>query len=569
MIFLMIMATIIGYSAYKNMWIGLISVFVVIIPSVYSLIPLIVEQRKLKSFRKNRLTESIFTDRKEDLEDIIRILNIKEHCIQITGEEAQCGKTWMAKRLCDYINNQKDPEFRNMKLKCTYITADYLDMDNYTEKELDAYFKDNIVTNKTVLIFDHVDNFTVILGKQRQFHFQMIYILKNNVTQALTTHTMSAFSQKDIEELQHKIKKCYPGISNLTQNEVDTFFQLTDGNIGRITALLSDQRCVLWIKDISNKKATEYEERLHKIEIDIRSGYYQDARQKLSKFESDYKSDFHNNVHLSYKYNLILSNCEHMLNQYQTALDTLSIIELKPYQQYNLDFEIELYKAHYNKHLWNCNEALEILENIKDRSFAALVDSLGILTAKYFVDDLFVPNSSDDSLEEFYKRFQKARNSSLKHNDYDDYKLKRYLPIFFIYKEKPVQEDQLINMIDEVIKIYESENNRLRANAYFVKAEIYRLYKKYENAVTEYKRCLDTTFDDNIKLQTNLMVYYLVKIKKIELDFELMPENALSELSKNNKYSRIVRHRIRNIELGDSNAVQIQEQIDSRIMPIL
>lgn len=48
-----------------------------------------------------------------------------------------------------------------------------------------------------------------------------------------------------------------------------------------------------------------------------------------------------------------------------------------------------------------------------------------------------------------------------------------------------------------------------------------------------------------------------------------MPENALSELSKNNKYSRIVRHRIRNIELGDSNAVQIQEQIDSRIMPIL
>lgn len=569
MIFLMIMATIIGYSAYKNMWIGLISVFVVIIPSVYSLIPLIVEQRKLKSFRKNRLTESIFTDRKEDLEDIIRILNIKEHCIQITGEEAQCGKTWMAKRLCDYINNQKDPEFRNMKLKCTYITADYLDMDNYTEKELDAYFKDNIVTNKTVLIFDHVDNFTVILGKQRQFHFQMIYILKNNVTQALATHTMSAFSQKDIEELQHKIKKCYPGISNLTQNEVDTFFQLTDGNIGRITALLSDQRCVLWIKDISNKKATEYEERLHKIEIDIRSGYYQDARQKLSKFESDYKSDFHNNVHLSYKYNLILSNCEHMLNQYQTALDTLSIIELKPYQQYNLDFEIELYKAHYNKHLWNCNEALEILENIKDRSFAALVDSLGILTAKYFVDDLFVPNSSDDSLEEFYKRFQKARNSSLKHNDYDDYKLKRYLPIFFIYKEKPVQEDQLINMIDEVIKIYESENNRLRANAYFVKAEIYRLYKKYENAVTEYKRCLDTTFDDNIKLQTNLMVYYLVKIKKIELDFELMPENALSELSKNNKYSRIVRHRIRNIELGDSNAVQIQEQIDSRIMPIL
>ena len=303
--------------------------------------------------------------------------------------------------------------------------------------------------------------------------------------------------------------------------------------------------------------------------MDILVGKYQTARQKLSRFESDYKDDFYNNIHLAYKYYLILSNCEHMLNQYQTAIDTLSIIELKPYTKYNSTFEIELHKAHYNKHMWNCNEALEILENIYDRSFAALVDSLGILTAKYFVNDLCVPNSSGNSLEEFYKQFQRATNSSLSHNDYDNYKLKRYAPIFFFYKEKPAKEEQLIQMIDEVIKIYESENNRLRANAYFVKAEIYRLYKQYEKAIVEYKRCLDITFDNNIRLQTNLMAYYLIKIKKINLDFELMSENEFTELSQNNSYSHIVRHRIRNIELGDSNAVQIQEQIDSRIMPIL
>ena len=567
--FLAVIATIVGFKAYNNMWVGLLSAFVVVIPSIYSLIPLVMEHQKLKNLRKNRLTESIFTDRKEDLKDIIRILNVKEHCVQITGEENQCGKTWMAKKLCDYINNQNDPEFRDMKLKCTYMTADYLDMDNYTEKELNAYFKDNIVTNKTVLIFDHVDNFKVILSKQRQFHFQMVYILKYSITPSLTTHTMSAFSQDYIEELQCKIKECYSGISTLTQNEVDTLFQLADGNIGRITALLSEQKCVLWIKDISNKKTTEYEERLHKIEMDILVGKYQTARQNLSRFELDYKNDFYNNTHLTYKYNLILSNCEHMLNQYQTALDTLSIIELKPYTRYNSDFEVELYKAHYNKHMWNCNEALEILENIKDDSYAALVDSLGILVAKYFVNDLCVPNSSDNSLEKFYKQFQKATNSSLAHNDYDDYKLKRYAPIFFYYKEKPAKEDQLIYMINEVVEIYESENNRLRANIYFIKAEIYRLYRQYGKAIVEYKRCLDITFDNNIKLQTNLIVYYLIKIKKIDLDFELMPENEFNELSQNNVYSRIVRHRIRNIELGDSNAVQIQEQIDSRIMPIL
>lgn len=140
---------------------------------------------------------------------------------------------------------------------------------------------------------------------------------------------------------------------------------------------------------------------------------------------------------------------------------------------------------------------------------------------------------------------------------------------FSSIKKNPAKEEQLIQMIDEIIKTYESENNRLRANAYFVKAEIYRLYKQYEKAIVEYKRCLDIPFDNNIRLQTNLMAYYLIKIKKINLDFELMSENEFTELSQNNLYSHIVRHRIRNIELGDSNAVQIQEQIDSRIMPIL
>ena len=46
----------------------------------------------------------------------------------------------------------------------------------------------------------------------------------------------------------------------------------------------------------------------------------------------------------------------------------------------------------------------------------------------YFVNDLYVPNSSGNSLEEFYKQFQRATNSSLSHNDYDNYKLKRYAP---------------------------------------------------------------------------------------------------------------------------------------------
>lgn len=569
LIVLAIFATIIGFIAYGNLWAGVLSTVIVMIPAVYSAIPFIREWHQLKNARKNRLTESIFTDRMSDLEDIIRILNINEHCVEIAGNEEQCGKSWMAKRLCDFINNPNDSDFKNIQCKCHYVKADYLDMDSLTDNEFNKYFIDNIVTNKTVLIFDHVVKISVILDKQRQFHFQMIYILKQRVDLALTTHTMSEFPQNHIDDLQRKIGEIYPNISTLTQTEINTLFQLTDGNIGRITALLSEQKGVSWIKDISNNAPTEYEKCLHKIELDIIVGKYQIARKNLLKFEAEYKNDFNSNMHLTYKYNFILSNCEHMLNQYETALATLSIIEIPMYKKYNKGFKIELQKAHYNKHLWNCNEALEILDNIKDNSFAALVDSLGILAAKYFINDLSVPYSSDNSLEEFKNKFYKASNSSLKRDDQDNYKLKRYEPIFLFYDKKPKKEDILLQSIDEVIKAYEGENNRLRANAYFIKAEIYRLYQQYDKSILEYKRCTDVTIDDNIRIQTNLMIYYLIKVKGIKLNYELMPDDEISRLCQDNVYSCIVRHRIRNIELNDPNATEIQEQIDSRIMPIL
>ena len=348
LIALAIFATIIGFIAYSTLWAGVLSTVIVMIPAVYSAIPFIREWHQLKNARKNRLTESIFTDRMSDLEDIIRILNINEHCVEIAGNEEQCGKSWMAKRLCDFINNPNDSDFKNIQCKCHYVKADYLDMDSLTDNEFNKYFIDNIVTNKTVLIFDHVVKISIILDKQKQFHFQMIYILKQRVDLALTTHTMSEFPQKHIDELQRKIGEIYPNISTLTQTEINTLFQLTDGNIGRITALLSEQKGVSWIKDISNNTPTEYEKCLHKIELDIIVGKYQIARKNLSKFEAEYKNDFNSNMHLTYKYNFILSNCEHMLNQYETALDTLSIIEIPMYKKYNKGFKIELQKAHYN-----------------------------------------------------------------------------------------------------------------------------------------------------------------------------------------------------------------------------
>lgn len=568
-IILAVLATFLGYKTYQSFAIGIVSCCVVLIPVVYSVIPLIKEQKQKYYSNKNRITNSIFTDREEDLKDIIRILNIQEHCVQITGTEQQCGKSWMAKRLCDYINFPKDSEFKGVGIKCTYLKADYIDMDKYNEKEFNDYFTSNNITPKTVLIFDNVDNFELIWGKQKLFHFQMVYILKEGSEPLLSTHMMSNFQPQHIGKLQQKINESYPGICTLTQSEIDVLYRMTEGNIGHITALLSEQKCVSWIKDLAQKQSTEYEVELEKIEMKLLIGKYQDGQKLLDEFGQKYKKDLENNNHLAYLYYLILSDCEHLLNHYEEALDILSIVEQPVYKKYNNAFEIELHKAHYFKHIWRCNDSLQILTALKFKSFSAIVDTLGILLAMYFINDLHVPGTQDSSLQVFSQQFILATNSELPTNNNDLNKLKRNKPIYTFYNHKPNDETELINMIDDVIAVYASENNRLLANAYFIKVELYRMYQKYEKALTEYKRCTNITIDNNLKLQTNLIMYYLIKVKKLDLDFELMTDNEINNLCEHNPYSHIVRHRIRNIELDDSNAAQIQEEIDTRIMPIL
>ena len=67
MIILFIIACVTGYKTYNDMRIAFLSAAVIAIPSIYSLIPLIKEQNLLRNSQKNRLADSIFTDREEDL----------------------------------------------------------------------------------------------------------------------------------------------------------------------------------------------------------------------------------------------------------------------------------------------------------------------------------------------------------------------------------------------------------------------------------------------------------------------------------------------------------------------
>ena len=542
---------------------------ITLIPILYSFVPLL-KQKKL-SIQKDKyhITQSTFTDRHDDIVKIMGKLTMQEHILEIKGFSSQCGKTWLAQRLCDYINFPNDDINKQIgKIKNPYRKAYYIDMEKYLDKDLKDFFEKELVDNRTVLIFDHVKELDTLLLEQSSYHFQLVYILKEQTKDNISAHIISPFNRRYIGELQQKIRNHYPDITDLSQDEINVLYELTNGNIVNIYALLSRQESINWIQSIANKHQTEYDKRLNRIKSILYTGKYEEAQEKLDIFQKDYNYIFEKNNDLFFKYTLIKSDCEHLLNNYQIALDVLSLIELSKFHFMNKNFELELNKAHYYKHLWKCNDALEILHTLKNESYSSMLNALGILAAKYFIDDLYVPNVDYDSLHEFNNYYKLAENSTLPHKDDDSIKLKRYSVIYDFYsKEKSFEE--LFNSINEVVSLYKAQNNRLLANAYFIRGELNRLYNNYHQAIIDYKKCLMVTYDNNIIIQVNLIIYYLRHCKNIELNFDLLTYKEIQDICKKNIYARKLWNRINCILLNDSNKTQIIKCFDTRIMPIL
>lgn len=557
----------------RGAWIPLSSALVMIIPVLYSFIPLIKEHLLEIKRRENKLSDFTFTDRDEDVKDILKKLTTTEHIIQIKGNSQQCGKTWLAKRICDCINFPKELNCEYKKyLRFPYYHAAYIDMDEKPDSYLDVYFQEHAITPKHVLVFDHVSNLSAIFSKQEIFHFQLIYVLKEEKIIDPFSHLVTNFGIENIKELHQKIRRYYPAINCITQEEISVLYNLTGGNIGKIYSLLSREEYITWLKDIAQNQSTDYDKKLNIIRADLYSGNYEEAERKLELFQNEFNDSLMKNNDLLFKYCIIKSDCEHLLNRYDNALSTLSILSTSVFAFENKDYKLELYQAHYYKHLWKCNNALNTLKSIQMHSISAMTDAFGILLAKYFINDLTVPYSANDSLTEFINLFKRVENINVQPSDNEKNKINRYRIFYEFYLQKPADEGYLIGLATNVIDSYNAQNNRLLANAYFLRGEIYRLYQKYDLAERDYEQSILITKDDNIRIQVNIIRQYIFTIKKIDIDprFELLSKESIIQLCKNkNKYGEKLFHRINCIELGDVNASEIDNCFKNRIMPIL
>lgn len=567
----LILNSIVGYyqGVEKSVYSMISGIVLVIIPFIYTILPILYDYLLKINNMKNRLSSNTYTDRYDDLQNLVTAL-LKEKVIMLTGSYPQCGKSWLAKKLFDCINNPKDSEFKNIHNK-QIKKAYYLDMQNKNEEDIHKFFENHIITNKTLIIIDHILQIDYIFSKQELYDFFLVYVSKNIIETKGTRYSISEFDPKHIPDLQNNIKKNYINIDSLHENEIQVLYNLTNGNIGKIHFLLEHQEYVEWIKQLSKKEQTSYDKELSTIQLELFIGEYANARKELDIFSDKYSNVLLKNYDLYYKFYLIKSDCEHLLNNYQEALTFLMPLKKRELVIYNTNYSLEILEAHYYKHLWKCDEALKILKSIEANTISGMTDALGILVAKYFIDDLSVPNSNLDSLTVFMNTLEWCEKSTLLKSNKDLLKIERNKSIYLYYKGNYTKKE-ILEPINSVILKYTNENNRLLANAYFIRAEINRLFHNYKQTLLDYENCIERTDDNNIKIQVNVMKYYLKYIKKVtRLNFKgvLSKEKIITLCKDKNNYGMKLIRRINSIELDDPKKDQIIECFDTRIMTIL
>ena len=561
------------FNTYQNNNVcGIIGgVLLIIIPYVYTSIPIIQDRHKENNNLKNRLSENTFTDRKTDLQNLVNLLH-NHKIIQLTGNECQCGKSWLALKLIDCLNHPKDKDFIHYNnLNKLFKNVYYIDMKEKTDLEINSFFEDRIITKKTLIIVDHITKVDYIFSKQEIYDFSLIFITASKIDVKGIVYYISRFEIDNIPKLQKNINRNYSNIEILSKNEIETLYDMTYGNIGKIHFLLEHQEYVLWLKQLAQNLQTKYDKELNIIQISLFTGDYVKANDLLDSFHCRYKIELLNNNDLYFKFYIMKSDCEHLLNNYKKALAILGTLRKKELKIYSINNKADVLEAHVYKHLWQCNKALIILQSIESSNICGLTDSLGILVAKYFVDDLYVPNCNLNSLSAFFSAFEKCKDSKLEKSTKDTYKIMRNESIYLYYKKKYTRKE-ILEPINLVICKYQNENNRLLANAYFIRAEINRLFHKYKATLLDYNRCLTITEDNNIKIQVNIMKYYLAYIKNITIfksDNHLTKKQLYSLCNNKNEYGMLLMRRINSIELEDPNKDHIIHCFEHRIMTIL
>lgn len=581
-------------------YVSLILVFGAAVDAGLFLIPfykLIMEQSKIRK----KLEVYAFTDRENELKQVCQHLKnwavgeeeVKPICILCSTNAA--GKTYFMMKIWHTVITRYDfygvLGLRPFSLKNlaswfkinAIVYIDCLDDSETTRKLID---KINYKTQrkKTIFLFDNmtVSFYDCVVKKYNLIRYIYSYnsameSVNNNFRQ--NKIELSRFERKDLIDYYNKLNDFDKRLKNdadkhctekLKPNDFDKILELTYGNIKQISKIFDPRQDINQVLNIDESN-DEDSKILNEIELKLIIGDYDEALNALNENKDRFIDSF---LKYQFRYRMLLAHCLHLLNKYSDAIIELSVLLIKTdpltinevYDAFNKDHIIELRLAHYKKHMGDFDDALSILGSIN--STQAKLDKLGIYAAEHFLTgrklNSFLADYED--LEQLHKDNKLTNEQQIK--------LFRYSPVYCFFKDGIVNGEKLQICIDE----YERTKDHLIANAYFMKAELCRFNKSYNEAKKLYLQCLDYAYafnDENLKLQVSMMLNYLTDSKKIKLTAKYR-QNVLSyvqiKFSANKHemhYNYSCANLFNSVGLNDPDSIEKRKKIDSHIFVIL
>lgn len=420
------------------------------------------------------------------------------NCVGLNKLDVENIKQKLYEGLTDYRKNNSFTKNKRIKgnswnrlvacCKKSSSTKNELKIGNiYVPATLETeYFNETVFHNTT---FDHKKTIYIFDMNSANYYFIKM------IEKALNNHP-----PKNNKFYQHNTYIVY--LTDFS-NEAGIDTNLSEEDINDILCMeeketlhsINDIKNVFTIEALSENKL--YRELLIKdrniitILYKLKIGQYMDALKILieQRFNISQK-----------RYFFLLADCLHLLNLYEQAYIILNYAQITHSDDPLLNQKATLLRSHILKHMGRFNkedclitqkdDSSRLLSNQDNRDkiavnmyFSNLLSKLKGRKEKYLLETILqgIKNGIDFSA-------QKVEESI---------KNKMYYAALTAHK----RPDQSLKSLNETIEYYEKTDNRLRFNAYYIKAEILRIANRFEEASSYYIKSsgiLDGHFDLNL-----------------------------------------------------------------------
>lgn len=548
---------------------NIITIIISYIATIYCIVQEIYALTKQSDsrFEYQNKHEIPFIDRKELLTEIIdssfkEINNNNFYFIKNIRYGEKNGKTSLSKRLCYELQKIKDKRDNilvdNKLLDKRIGNIIYLDYGKYGESFIEEVKLNHtyIKGKKNIVVIKNSCNNAFIWDTEledRDIFF--IFLNFNN-----NSNNQLFFSDDKIVQLIQELKKNpkYSYIYDMNKkgdiNDIASKLgNISHNNIGTIIDVLMSNEFETLLS--TDKQFIDFY-------FEIKNGNYKKAKELYEKIDNTQNK----NTIFKYKKEFELANLNHFLGKYTESLGQLEILLSKLMIDQNILLtnvgknmcdDIILLQAHINKHLGKFNEALDIL-NKNDSSeqtipFQRAFFSISIFQLNsHFNHD----NTWNNFLNDLKHKMWKFKNDrTIKNSDY--YFYETYYPIVKFYTEKYNKKvvPKLINIENQAINFYQKEERRYLTNCYFIKAELYRIIKKWNAAQKYYKLCYDVYCSNGDKDILYLLAYtckaiYITEKVQLNLDSNFDYESVI-ELCKREEEFCFHQHLISMMEIAE------------------